>query len=91
MLLVVKEQHTTLEACLIQVEQYQQEVQQLRQQIVQVEQQLRTVLAPTYAPHDREKALEDQQVGVGVCLSVCLRQSSSESCRYFVHATQYSI
>lgn len=61
-LAVVKEQHNTLEGCLAQVEQYQQEVQQLRQQIVHVEQQLRTVLAPTYSPHDREKALEDQQV-----------------------------
>ena len=40
-----------------------QEIQQLRQHIVQVEQQLRTVLSPNYLPNDREKALEDQQVG----------------------------
>lgn len=40
-----------------------QEIQQLRQQIVQVEQQLRTVLSPTYLPNDREKALQEQQVG----------------------------
>jgi len=40
-----------------------QEIQQLRQHIVQVEQQLRTVLSPTYMPNDREKALQEQQVG----------------------------
>ncbi|OXU29764.1 hypothetical protein TSAR_015301, partial [Trichomalopsis sarcophagae] len=57
----VKEQTASLEACLAQLDQYQQEIQQLRQQIVQVEQQLRTVLSPTYLPNDREKALQEQQ------------------------------
>ncbi|GLH12192.1 Nesprin-1, partial [Gryllus bimaculatus] len=56
----VKEQSVQLEACLAQLDQYQQEIQQLRQQIVQVEQQLRVVLSPTYSPHDRDKALEEQ-------------------------------
>ncbi|GLH12193.1 Dystrophin, isoform B, partial [Gryllus bimaculatus] len=58
----VKEQSVQLEACLAQLDQYQQEIQQLRQQIVQVEQQLRVVLSPTYSPHDRDKALEEQTV-----------------------------
>ena len=40
-----------------------QETQQLRQQIVQVEQQLRAVLSPTYLPNERDKALQEQQVG----------------------------
>ncbi|PSN34718.1 hypothetical protein C0J52_20229 [Blattella germanica] len=54
---IVKEQCCTLESCIAQVDQYQQ---QLRQQIVQVEQQLRVVLSPTYSPHDRDKAMEEQ-------------------------------
>ncbi|XP_018338972.1 PREDICTED: nesprin-1 isoform X6 [Trachymyrmex septentrionalis] len=58
----VKEQTTSLEVCLAQIDQYQQEIQQLRQHIVQVEQQLRTVLSPTYMPNDREKALQEQQI-----------------------------
>ncbi|XP_043257160.1 nesprin-1 isoform X11 [Colletes gigas] len=58
----VKEQTTSLEACLSQIDQYQQEIQQLRQQIVQVEQQLRTVLSPTYLSSDKEKALQEQQI-----------------------------
>ncbi|KAG7206621.1 hypothetical protein KM043_000301 [Ampulex compressa] len=57
----VKEQATALEACLAQIDQYQQEIQHLRQQIVQVEQQLRTVLSPTYLSNDRERALQEQQ------------------------------
>lgn len=47
-----------------------QEIQQLRQQIVQVEQQLRTVLSPTYLPNDREKALQEQQVGLFILLKL---------------------
>jgi nesprin-1 len=39
-----------------------QEIQQLRQQIINVEQQLRVVMAPTYLPHNRERALEEQNV-----------------------------
>ena len=93
----VKEQTTSLEVCLAQIDQYQQvsgmgkiafslqtmmsvmffhierdclisfqEIQQLRQHIVQVEQQLRTVLSPTYMPNDREKALQEQQVGIAL-------------------------
>nr|XP_034172930.1 nesprin-1 isoform X14 [Osmia lignaria] len=58
----VKEQTTSLEACLAQIDQYQQEIQQLRQQIMQVEQQLRTVLSPTYLSNDKEKALQEQQI-----------------------------
>ncbi|KAF5292003.1 hypothetical protein FQA39_LY14120 [Lamprigera yunnana] len=57
----VRNQTSQLERAFIQVEQYQMEVQQLRQQIVQLEQQLRTVLAPTYLPHDRDQAARDQQ------------------------------
>ncbi|KAJ9594435.1 hypothetical protein L9F63_014160, partial [Diploptera punctata] len=57
---VVKEQSSTLETCLSQVDQYQQEIQQIRQQIIEVEQQLRVVLSPTYSPHDRDKAVEEQ-------------------------------
>lgn len=59
----IKNQSDQLEAAIAQVDQYQVEVQNLRQQIVQVEQQLRTTMAPTYLPHDRDQALRDQQVG----------------------------
>nr|CAD7455197.1 unnamed protein product [Timema tahoe] len=59
---VVKEQSNTLDTCLMQLEQYQQEIQQLRQQIVQVETQLRIVLSPTYLPHERDRAAEEQNV-----------------------------
>ncbi|XP_074030429.1 muscle-specific protein 300 kDa isoform X10 [Leptinotarsa decemlineata] len=58
----IKTQSAQLETAIAQVDQYQVEVQQLRQQIVQVEQQLRTAMAPTYLPHDREQAIRDQQV-----------------------------
>ncbi|XP_034936487.1 nesprin-1 isoform X11 [Chelonus insularis] len=58
----VKDQTTSLENCLSQLDQYQQEIQQLRQQIIQVEQQLRSTLNPTYLPNDREKAIQEQQV-----------------------------
>ncbi|KDR09331.1 hypothetical protein L798_01015 [Zootermopsis nevadensis] len=57
---VVKEQASSLETSLAQLDQYQQEIQQLRQQIIQVEQQIRVVLSPTYLPHDRDKAAEEQ-------------------------------
>nr|CAD7256631.1 unnamed protein product [Timema shepardi] len=59
---VVKEQSNTLDTCLLQLDQYQQEIQQLRQQIVQVESQLRIVLSPTYLPHERDRAAEEQNV-----------------------------
>lgn len=61
--MTIKNQSDQLETAIAQVDQYQLEVQQLRQQIVQVEQQLRTTMAPTYLPHDRDQALRDQQVG----------------------------
>ncbi|KAJ8895767.1 hypothetical protein PR048_001105 [Dryococelus australis] len=67
---VVKEQSTSLETCLAQLDQYQQEIQQLRQQIVQVEQQLRIVLSPTYMAHDRDKAQEEQNVSTAL-YSLC--------------------
>ncbi|XP_025834538.1 nesprin-1 isoform X2 [Agrilus planipennis] len=57
----VSKQTSLLEKAINQVEKYQMEVQQLRQQIIQVEQQLRATLTPTYLPHDREKAAEEQQ------------------------------
>jgi len=47
-----------------------QEIQQLRQQIINVEQQLRVVCAPTYLPHNREKALEEQNVSRKLCSSL---------------------
>lgn len=61
-LVSVRNQTSQLEKAIVQVEQYQVEVQQLRQQIIQLEQQLRTTLAPTYLPHDRDQASRDQQV-----------------------------
>lgn len=63
----IRDQSSKLEQAIAQVEQYQIEVQQLRQQIVQVEQQLRTAMAPTHLPHDRDQAVREQQVGSSVC------------------------
>lgn len=51
-----------MEQSLLQLEEYQHQIQALRQKIIHEEQQLRTVLAPTYLPHDREKAITEQQV-----------------------------
>ncbi|XP_008555407.1 muscle-specific protein 300 kDa isoform X6 [Microplitis demolitor] len=58
----VKEQTASLESCLTQIDQYQQEIQQIRHQIIQVEQQLRSALSPTYLPNDRERAMQEQQI-----------------------------
>ncbi|XP_043492348.1 nesprin-1 [Polistes fuscatus] len=58
----VTEETASLELCLDQIDQYQQEIQKLRQKVVQVEQQLRTVLSPTYLPNNREKAIQEQQI-----------------------------
>lgn len=66
----IKDQSTQLETAIAQVDQYQVEVQQLRQQIIQVEQQLRSVMAPTHLPQDRDQAVRDQQVGVAVLVFV---------------------
>lgn len=65
----IKDQSSKLETAIAQVDHYQNEVQQLRQQIVQVEQQLRSVMAPTHLPSDRDQAARDQQVGrVDLCV-----------------------
>lgn len=59
---VVKTKSQSLEQTLAQIDVYQQQMQTLRQRIIQEEQQLRLVMAPTYLPHDRERALAEQQV-----------------------------
>lgn len=51
-----------LESVLQQIDVYQQQMQSLRHKIIEEEQQLRAVMAPTYLPHDREKAMAEQQV-----------------------------
>ncbi|KAL5279677.1 hypothetical protein ACFFRR_003964 [Megaselia abdita] len=58
---LVKTKTSSLEETLQQIDVYQQQMQTLRQKIIQEEQQLRLVLAPTYLPHDRERALAEQQ------------------------------
>merc|ERR1711970_1662706 len=58
----VKEQCKTLEACLTQLDQYQQEIGVLRQQILSCEGELRTVSSPAYTAKDRDKALAEQSV-----------------------------
>lgn len=60
---LVKAKNNSLERTLAQLDTYQQQIQSLRQKILHEEQQLRLVLAPTYLPHDREKAVTEQQVG----------------------------
>lgn len=59
---LVRAKTTSLEETLNQIDIYQQQMQTLRQKIIQEEQQLRLVMAPTYLPHDRERALAEQQV-----------------------------
>jgi len=59
---LVKAKSQSLEQTLAQIDVYQQQMQTLRQRIIQEEQQLRLVMAPTYLPHDRERALAEQQV-----------------------------
>uniref|UniRef100_A0A1A9UW21 Uncharacterized protein n=1 Tax=Glossina austeni TaxID=7395 RepID=A0A1A9UW21_GLOAU len=58
---MVKEKCSHLEETLNQIDIYQKQMQTLRQKIIQEEQQLRLVLAPTYLPHDRDRALAEQQ------------------------------
>lgn len=58
----IKLKNHNLEQTLAQLENYQQQMQTLRQKILHEEQQLRLVLAPTYLPHDRERAITEQQV-----------------------------
>lgn len=64
----IKTKNASLERTLEQLEQYQQQQQQLRQKIMHEEQQLRLVLAPTYLPHDRNRAVNEQQVGAIVLI-----------------------
>lgn len=59
---LVKSKCTNLEQALSQLDVYQQQMQSLRQKIIQEEQLLRQALAPTYLPHDRDKAITEQQV-----------------------------
>lgn len=59
----IRSKTTSLEASLGQIEDYQRQQQQLRQKILHEEQQLRQVLSPTYLPHDRDRAVNEQQVG----------------------------
>lgn len=59
---MVRNTSSSLEETLQQIDVYQQQMQTLRQKIIQEEQQLRLVMAPTYLPHDRERALAEQQV-----------------------------
>merc|ERR1711915_137833 len=60
----IKDQCKTLEACLTQLDQYQQEIGLLRQQILGCEGELRTVSSPAYTAKDRDKALAEQSVDV---------------------------
>ena len=62
----IKAKTNSLEQTLSQLEIYQRQMQSLRQKIMHEEQQLRLVLAPTYLPHDRDKAVTEQQVGANV-------------------------
>lgn len=90
---VVKTKSQSLEQTLSQIDVYQQQMQTLRQRIIQEEQQLRLVMAPTYLPHDRERALVEQQVRkakslsrvyiyiVDYPVSSCYQASSLESSR----------
>lgn len=59
---LVRTKSSSLDETLQQIDVYQQQMQTLRQKIIQEEQQLRLVMAPTYLPHDRERALAEQQV-----------------------------
>lgn len=74
---LVKTTSSGLEETLQQIDVYQQQMQTLRQKIIQEEQQLRLVMAPTYLPHDRERALAEQQVRTPFILNriSCLLES----------------
>lgn len=93
---IVRTKITSLEASLTQIEQYQRLQQQLRQKIMHEEQQLRLALAPTYLPHDRDRALNEQQVGLVVCVLYTFLLRCSEMCVLFlrlrgVHCVQKNI
>jgi len=56
----LKLQSMNLEACLTQLDQYQQDIAVLRQKILACEGELRTVSSPAYTAKDRDKALAEQ-------------------------------
>merc|ERR1719270_3371349 len=80
----IKDQCKTLESCLTQLDQYQQEIGVLRQQILACEGELRTVSSPAYTAKDRDKALVEQSVSVedlkksSFELEVALKKMSTE-------------
>ncbi|XP_070139488.1 muscle-specific protein 300 kDa isoform X14 [Drosophila kikkawai] len=74
---LVKAKSQSLEQTLAQIDVYQQQMQTLRQRIIQEEQQLRLVMAPTYLPHDRERALAEQQELIALELDELLQSLSS--------------
>ncbi|XP_070067953.1 muscle-specific protein 300 kDa isoform X15 [Drosophila takahashii] len=74
---LVKAKSQSLEQTLAQIDVYQQQMQTLRQRIIQEEQQLRLVMAPTYLPHDRERALAEQQELITQELDELLQSLSS--------------
>lgn len=77
----VRERSNELEKSLAQLEDYQLQMQALRHKIIQEEQQLRLVLAPTYLPHDREKAVTEQQVRLVFLFCNLLSASRLQSIR----------
>ncbi|VEN54046.1 unnamed protein product, partial [Callosobruchus maculatus] len=83
----IRQQIQQLEAAIAQVDAYQTEVQQLRQAIVHVEQQLRQAMAPNYAPHDRERALREQQAAT----SRRIVKLAGEIQRLDPYATHYAL
>lgn len=59
---LIKGKAQNLEASLSQIDDYQKQIQELKKRILQEEQQLRLIMAPTYLPGDRDKAVSEQQV-----------------------------
>lgn len=45
------------------------EIQHLRQNVITAEQQLRLIQSPTYLPHDRQKAMQEQNVSTHILLN----------------------
>lgn len=78
---VVKSKSQSLEQTVAQIDIYQQQMQTLRQRIIQEEQQLRLVMAPTYLPHDRERALAEQQVRKAARTVSNISETESSLCR----------
>lgn len=84
---LVKSKNANLEQALSQLEDYQQQMQNLRQKIIHEEQQLRLVLAPTYLPHDRDKAITEQQVRMVFHLFQFNLTPSTSILHYFLKQT----